>query len=32
MVEHGDGWALVVGDGGGLSDEELTRVVTDENE
>jgi hypothetical protein len=32
MVEHGDGWALAVGDGDGLSDEELTRVVTDENE
>jgi hypothetical protein len=32
MVEHGDGWALVVGDGDGLSEEELSRVVTDENE
>jgi hypothetical protein len=32
MVEHGQGWALAVGDGDGLSDEELTRVVTDENE
>jgi len=32
MFEHGDGWALAVGDGDGLSDEELTRVVTDENE
>jgi hypothetical protein len=32
MVEHGDGWALAVGDGEGLSDEELTMVVTDEND
>jgi hypothetical protein len=27
MVEYGDGWALDVGDGDGLSEEELARTV-----
>jgi hypothetical protein len=32
MVEHGDGWALDVGDGDGLSEEELERLTDTEND
>jgi hypothetical protein len=32
MVANGDGWALAVGDGDGLSEEELERLTDTEND